>query len=142
MEDEMRYFTPIIPYLVPVLWGLSGYLGGLFSPKAQSLFSGFFWISLGFALLSGALVLVTNFQDIFSWRWDAVGFWWGLVYAMGALVFALAIYVSGSATKVVAISALYPVVTALLFFFMHHESLTLRKTAGIILAVVVGWLMA
>ena len=69
-------------------------------------------------------------------------FSFGLVYALGALTFVLAINLSGSAIKVVALSALYPIVTALLFYFLSGQSLSARKIAGIVLAVIVGWLMA
>jgi len=138
----MRYLGSIIPFLVPLLWGLGGYLGGIFSTKSTSILTGFFWITIGFAVLTVIALSVTNFQDITAWKWQLTGFSFGLVYALGALTFVLAINLSGSAIKVVALSALYPIVTALLFYFLSGQSLSARKIAGIVLAVIVGWLMA
>ena len=138
----MRYLAPIVLFLVPLLWGLGGYLGGVFSPRSPSILTGFFWTAVGFIGLAAALMLVTNFQDALAWRWQPIGFSFGLVYALGALIFVLAINLSGSTTKVVVISALYPAVTALLFYLLNGETLPTRKIVGILLAIVVGWLMA
>lgn len=139
----MRTFmATLLPYLVPITWGLSGYFGGIFSKKSTNIFSGQLWITLGFFILLAIILLATNFSAITNWQWDRTGFAFGLVYALGALVFVLAIFLSGAATKVVALSALYPAITALLFFILQGESLPARKIVGIILAVVVGYLMA
>lgn len=137
----MKYVAPVIPFMVPLFWGLGGYLGGIFSGKSEGVLTGFFWIAIGFMVLGAAIMFATNFQDAIAWKWQLTGFSFGLVYALGALSFVLAINLSGSATKVVALSALYPVVTAMLFYFLRGEALSLKKVVGITLAVVVGWLM-
>lgn len=135
------FLAMVLPYLVPIVWGLSGYFGGIFSKKANDLFAGHFWIALGFLVWSVLILSATNFNAITHWQWSGTGFAFGLVYSLGALVFVLAIALSGFATKVVALSALYPAVTALILFIFHSEPLPLRKVVGIILAVIVGWLM-
>lgn len=138
----MRAFAFILPYLVPIVWGLGGYFGGLFSKKTNSLFAGHLWITLGFLAWSAFILITTSFNDVFRWQWHWTGLALGLTYSLGGLLFILAISLSGSATKVVALSALYPAVTALILFGLHGESLPPRKIIGIFLAIVVGFLMA
>lgn len=138
----MKTLQFIIPYLVPLVWGFGGYWGGILSKKTNNLFEGHFWITLGFLAWSALILLATNFNALTRWQWHGTGMAFGLTYALGGLVFILAISLSGSATKVVALSALCPAVTALAFFFFHGETLPLKKIIGIILAIVVGWLMA
>lgn len=138
----MKYLVPVVPYLVPLFWGFGGYLAGIVTSKSPTIFTGFFWTVLGSVILSLPILLATNFQDIRLWQWRGADFLFGLWYPSGTLIFVIAIALSGSATKTVALSALYPAVTALLLFLLQGEPLSLKKIIGVILAVVVGWLMA
>ena len=130
----------LLPFLVPILWGLGGYFGGRLTQKSTNLFEGHLYITLGFIAWSILILVATGFKAVSNWQWHPVGMALGASYALGGLVFILAIFFSGSATKVVALSALYPAVTALLFFLFHGEALTLKKVIAVLLAIIVGWL--
>jgi uncharacterized membrane protein len=132
----------IFAYLVPITWGFGGYFGGLFSKKSAGIFAGHLWIAVGYIVWSVLIIITTNFNALSQWKWQGMGFLFGLVFSLGGLVFALALFMNASATKVVALSVLYPAITAFLFFIFNGETLSAKKIIGIGLAIVVGWLMA
>lgn len=138
----MKSLGFLAPYFVPLIWGISAYFGGMLAQKTNGLFEGHLWATLGFIFWSAIILASTNLQAISQWQWHGTGMAFGLAYSLGGLAFVIALNLGGSATKVVALSALYPAVTALLLFFLQGEALSSRKILGIVLAVVVGWLMA
>jgi len=65
----------------------------------------------------------------------------GICMAFGLLCFLKALTV-GAATVVVPLTALYPLVTVILSWALLRENLTPRHLAGIVLALLAGWLLS
>ncbi|MBM4293685.1 MAG: DMT family transporter [Deltaproteobacteria bacterium] len=65
----------------------------------------------------------------------------GLCMAFGLLAFFFAL-ARGEASVVVPVTALYPVVTVILSLALLQESFTLRRAAGVVLAVAAVWLIS
>lgn len=86
------------------------------------------------------------FKELSPIKLDNVpGLLWAIVTALLGISGTVVLYWllrDAPASIVIPISALYPVVTALLAFFILHEELTLVRIAGIGLAVVAIWLLS
>jgi transporter family protein len=65
----------------------------------------------------------------------------GLCMAFGLLFFFRAL-AGGAAGVVVPLTALYPLVTVILSWIVLHEDFTLRRLAGVALALVAVWLLS
>jgi uncharacterized membrane protein len=87
-----------------------------------------------------ATVLVLIFYLLWGykiWGFDRLGTLWVTIARTLGLITLIALYLAftrAEASWVVAITALYPVFTIILAFVFLHESITLHKIIGIILA--------
>ena len=66
----------------------------------------------------------------------------GLCMAFGLLFFLRALTAGGPAGVVVPFTALYPMVTVILAWTLLHEDFTLRRLAGVALALAAVWLLS
>ena len=66
----------------------------------------------------------------------------GLCMAFGLLYFLKALSAGGTASLVVPLTALYPMVTVVLSWLVLHEDFTLRRLAGVALALAAVWLLS
>jgi len=66
----------------------------------------------------------------------------GLCMAFGLLFFLQALAAGGAAGLVVPLTALYPLVTVILSWALLHEDFTLRRLAGVGLALGAVWLLS
>jgi bacterial/archaeal transporter family protein len=66
----------------------------------------------------------------------------GLCMAFGLLFFLKGLAAGGTASLVVPLTALYPMVTVVLSWLVLHEDFTLRRLAGVALALVAVWLLS
>ncbi len=123
-----------------VVWGIWGVFSKLASaharPRQMLLFQ-----SVGVIAFALVVLVIEKFKIEptaagFSWSFAA-----GFFTFIGFLTFFAALK-QGKASTVVTMSALYPVVTILLSIVFLHEKLTLRQSAGIVLALVASVLLA
>ncbi len=123
-----------------VVWGIWGVFSKLASaharPRQMLLFQ-----SVGVIAFALVVLVIEKFKIEptaagFSWSFAA-----GFFTFIGFLTFFAALE-QGKASTVVTMSALYPVVTILLSIVFLHEKLTLRQSAGIVLALVASVLLA
>lgn len=143
----MKALIPFLPFLVPLTWGLGGFFGGLHSrdiaissPNNTGL-EGLIFIGLGYILWGGLAIFMTggNVLSGLQWRGSSIAF--GLTFSLGGLLFPLAMKYSPP-TDVVAYSALYPAVAAILAFVFLHQALPIQKIIAIAFIVFGGWLLA
>lgn len=117
------------------LWGLWGFLGKIASQYMNS----YTLLLLGSL---GALVMFPVYMGLFykhlKFEWNSPGYYCaalcGMVTAFAAFFFYLAIS-KGEASRVVAITATYPAINFILASIFLNESLTLHKSAGILLTI-------
>jgi len=123
-----------------VVWGIWGVFSKLASaharPRQMLLFQ-----SVGVIAFALVVLVIEKFKIEptaagFSWSFAA-----GFFTFIGFLTFFAALE-QGKASTVVTMSALYPVVTILLSIVFLQEKLTLRQSAGIVLALVASVLLA
>ncbi len=128
--------------LLLLLWGAYG-IAGKFAVREIGL-QVLLWSPVVWVLMLPACFLI--FKELWPPRFDNfAGIGWaigaGLLGVSGTIVFYWLL--RGAPTNVVVpISALYPVVTVVLAFFILHEALTPMRIAGIALAVVAIWLLS
>ena len=116
------------------LWGVWGVFGKL---AERSLAAGTL-VLLG---ATGGLLVFPIYMAIFhrdfAFQWDKPEYYFalltGVVGSIGALFFYFAL-TQGEASRVVVVTALYPVITVLLAFFFLDEPLGWQKVIGIGLA--------
>jgi bacterial/archaeal transporter family protein len=140
---------PVIPglsgWLLPTLgalclWGVWGFL-----PKVATTYidpkSALVYEALG-GLIVGAIALtVMQFQLEFHPKGMGLAVLTGMLGLLGAFCFLIAL-TRGQVSLVATISALYPVISILLAFFLLHEPLTLRQMIGIAIAILAMILVA
>lgn len=118
-----------------VIWGIWGFLGKIASKtiEAQNLL---IISSLGSALALPITIIL--FRKYFDFPVSSSSHYLALISGflggVGALFFFFAIS-KGDASKVVVITAMYPVITIILSFFFLKEPLGLEKIIGISLAI-------
>lgn len=117
------------------LWGIWGFLGKLASNHLAARELVVFSL-LGYVLVFPVLIFIALRGMKIDWAGQ------GLKLALVAGMFSAAAYICyylaiarGEASRVVTITALYPVLTAILSFVFLHEAVTVPKIAGIICAV-------
>lgn len=119
------------------VWGLLTKVATLHLPP----FTAYLISTMGYLPIIGILLIGSGFRV----PWHAVG--WsvslaaGVCAALGLLCYYRALG-GGPAAKVVPVTALYPLVTVLLSYFLLKENLTLRHLAGIATALVAVWLLS
>ena len=117
------------------LWGLWGFFGKMASRTLSS--QGLFLVaSLG--CIAALLVCLAFYAKSHNIGWNSFvclyGFLSGIVLIVGLLFFYRAL-ATGEATRVVVITATYPLVTLMLAYFFLKEPLTMQKIIGVVLAV-------
>lgn len=123
------------------LWGLWGFLSKV---AALQLPTGAVYLLsitghlavIGFLVASGGLAIPWQPAGLAA----ALGA--GLCMAFGLLYFLKALSAGGTASLVVPLTALYPMVTVVLSWMVLHEDFTLRRLAGVALALVAVWLLS
>jgi bacterial/archaeal transporter family protein len=123
------------------LWGLWGFLSKV---AALQLPTGAVYLTsitghlavIGFLAASGGLAIPWQPAGL------AAGLGAGLCMAFGLLYFLKALSAGGTASLVVPLTALYPMVTVALSWMVLHEDFTLRRLAGVALALVAVWLLS
>ena len=125
-----------------LLWGFWGFLGKIASKSLDSQ-NLLIISSLGSAMAVPITLLLFykyfNFPVSSSPHYIALAS--GFLGGIGALFFFLAIS-KGNASKVVVITAMYPVVTIILSFIFLKESLDIQKILGLSLALVAVIILA
>lgn len=126
----------IFSLLSIIFWGISGFFMKLgtnyIDPKL-----GFFYQMLGGFLVSifTALFLISNIFNLTS----KLGFWYaflaGLTGGIGTF-FLLKAYEKGNLSIVTVLTALYPIVTILLAFFILKEKITLFQAIALVLSLI------
>lgn len=123
------------------LWGLWGFLSKV---AALQLPTGAVYLMsitghlavIGFLAASGDLVIPWQPAGL------AAGLGAGLCMAFGLLYFLKALSAGGTASLVVPLTALYPMVTVVLSWMALHEDFTLRRLAGVAFALAAVWLLS
>lgn len=139
----MKAFVAILPYLIQLSWGVGGYFGAVFSERSKNNgLDGMYWILIGYMVWCVVTLVATRGSVLSGWQWSGVGIAFALSCSFGGLLLPVALHYSESRSSVVALSALYPVVTALMLFLFRGELLTAKRVFAVFLSVVVGWLMA
>ena len=119
------------------LWGLCSKLASNYSRPRQALI----FQSVGVI----AFAVIVLMMEKFSIVWSVPGFGWaaagGFFAFVGFLTFFAALE-QGKASTVIALSALYPLVTILLSLAFLHEKLTGRQAIGIAFALIASVLLA
>lgn len=115
-----------------VFWGLWGFL-----PKITTTYlpprSAIIYEVLGAIVLAIAMLFSLNFQPQVHPIGIGLAMTTGMLGFAGAFCFLTAV-LTGPVTLVATISALYPVVSVFLAIAFLHESLTLKQSIGIALA--------
>ena len=132
----------ILAISASILWGFWGFLGKIASKSIDSQ-NLLIISSLGSAMALPITLLL--FYKYFSFPISSsphyIALASGFLGGIGALFFFLAIS-KGDASKVVVITAMYPVVTILLSFIFLKEALSVEKIIGICLALIALVLLA
>lgn len=127
--------TIVFSLLAFILWGIWGFLGKLasltLSTKQLVLFS-----IMGYVIVFPVLILVGMRNISFSWanKGFAISLLAGLISSCAYVCYYIAIS-KGEASRIVTITALYPIITCILSFVFLHEQITVTKMAGILCAV-------
>ena len=123
-----------------ILWGIWGVFSKLASNYCKPRYMLLFQCvgMLAFALLVLGLLR-------FKVEWSGPGFGWAFAGGFAAFVGFLTFFAGlekGSASTVVTLSALYPLITILLSISFLHEKLTPTQGLGIVFALVASVLLA
>lgn len=124
------WFFPIIgAWFVWGFWGFFPKQAGKFLAPVDILI----WEVVGAIILGTGALIYTGFRLNFHPVGSAYGVAAGFCGYLGTLFFLHALK-SGPVSLVVAISALYPILTIVMAYFFLHEPITLRQFVGIGLA--------
>ena len=133
----MNWFTYAL--LALILWGLWGFFPRLavnyISPKSILIFESFG------SLLVGLFVLIFTRKIELHPLSTVLSILAGITGALGALFFIIALK-KGNTYVVVAMTALYPLITIFLCYVALHEPIKFRQMLGIIFAVIAMVLFA
>jgi bacterial/archaeal transporter family protein len=117
------------------LWGLWGFL----AKTASQAMSSYTLLLLG---LLGASIMLPVYLALFArhlrFSWHNPVFYCaplsGVASALAAFFFYMAVS-KGEASRVVAITATYPIVTLILAFIFLDEQMTIQKSAGVLITI-------
>jgi len=129
--DKLTIFLISIVFLS---WGVSVFFDKLAANRIGVRGSMIYFFSMLPALLVLAFYLLWGYK---IWGFDRVGVLWitlATVLNIIALVCYFLVFTKAEASWAVAVTALYPICTVILAFVFLHESITLHKIIGIILA--------
>ena len=129
----------IITFLLFGLWGFFGKVASRsLTPQNLLLISNIGWVSI----LPFFYIL---YRKYFALEWGNHDFYFallsGLAGSAGALFFYFALD-KGDTTRVVAITAAYPLVASILSFIVLHESITPLKIGGLFLTIIGIYLLS
>lgn len=134
---KIWYFYAVMTVVTWGLWGVFSKLASNYTKPRQALLFQTVGV-IAFALL---VLVLENFKI----EWNFAGFSWAALGGFFAFVGFLTFFAAlekGSASTVVTLSALYPLVTILISIAFLHERLTTRQGVGIALALVASALLA
>ena len=123
-----------------ILWGL----WGLFAKMASASMpprTVFTWVMVGAVMTAIISVLLIGWEGTTTPSGIVYSLLAGAGIVLGEVAFLYAISNSG-ASIVVTITALYPLVTIVLAFFVLHEAVSLRQAGGILLGLLSIGLLA
>jgi len=122
------FIFSIITFLLWGLWGFLGKLAGSHMSDKSLLFSGI----MAFVFVLPLVWLIYPEGKVFDIKniYHYIGLLSGLAGGLGVVFFYAALK-RGDASKVVVLTALYPLVTVILSFFILHEKITVYKVIGI-----------
>jgi transporter family protein len=127
-------------------WGVFGLIAKLaanrLSPANAVLFDTFGVALVGIVGAVYFFFFVPGFQIETRLGPAALGMLTGITGLFGTIFLLLALGRGGQASIVVPLTALYPLLTAVLAFLILHESISLRQGLGMAFALVAIWLMA
>lgn len=126
-------FFSLICLLIYGVWGfLAKFISAELNAPSMLIYS-----LLGSAL--GIPIYIFSYRNSFSFQWENgwtyLAILVGMFTSLGAFFFFNAI-AQGEASKVVVITSLYPIITAILAFIFLQESITLTKIIGILFCLV------
>ena len=125
------YIFIILSFLSYSVWG---FFNGVVN-KNMDPFSGLFYSSIGY-MISGLIGLIfINFQPKTSLISLFSALSLGLATGLGGLFLLLAIRNFGNTSMLVALTATYPLMTAMLNYFIFSEVLSMRQIFGCFLSV-------
>jgi len=138
-EDFLKtwYFYAIMTVVTWGLWGVFSKLASNYTKPRQALL----FQTVGVLAFAGIVL----FMERFKIEWNTAGFTWAALGGFFAFVGFLTFFAAlekGSASTVVTLSALYPLVTILISITLLHEELNTRQGIGIVLALIAGALLA
>jgi len=119
------------------VWGLLTKVATLYLPP----YVAYMISTLGYLPIIGFLLVDAGFRV----PWHPIG--WsvsvaaGACAALGLLCYYRAL-AGGAAARVVPLTAMYPVVTVILSYFLLKENITFRHLAGIVAALAAVWLLS
>ena len=124
------------------LWGLWGFLGK-FASRSISSYNLLLLGSLGALIMFPVYLSLFSKHLKFIWNNPAyyAAFFGGVSSAIAAFFFYLAVS-KGEASRVVAITATYPVVTFVLASIFLEERLTIEKSAGVLSSIIGIYLLS
>jgi transporter family protein len=127
------------PWLPPALFALFNFgLWGLFTKMAVLSIdakSALIYQTLGVLLISIVMLSTLNFKPTVEVKGIAYSLLTGAAYGIGCLFYFIAAS-KGKIINVVTLTALYPLVTIVLAFFLLKETVHLKQALGIMLALV------
>lgn len=119
------------------LWGLFGKLSVLYiDPKSALVFQ-----TAGVLVLGLITLTMLGFKPAFDGKGSSLGILTGLAYAAGCLFFFIAAS-KGKTITVVTLTALYPLITIILSYFILRETINLKQCIGVLLALAAIYLMS
>ena len=123
----------IYSILALITWGFWGFFPKIAVMHIDAKSAAFFEVLGG--LLFGILILfIANFKLQANLYGITFGILTGFAALLGGLFFLLALSSGSKVSVVVVITALYPIITILLSFFVLHETITMKQGIAMILA--------
>lgn len=119
------------------LWGFFSKLALLYIDAKSALV----FQTVGVMVVGFITLMLLDFKPAVDFRGLSFGLLTGLAYGIGCLFYLIAAD-KGKVTTVVTLTALYPLVTIILSYFILKEAVTAKQCAGIMLALVAIFLMA
>lgn len=125
------WLFPALSFLSYAVWGM---LNGISNEKLEP-YSALFYSSFGYLFAGFISLFFIGFQPKFSMIGISTGFCLGAATGLGGFFLLLAIDKFSNTSLLVALTALYPIGTVLLSYFLLNETLTTRQMIGCILSV-------
>ncbi len=120
--------------LALIAWGLWGFFPKL-ATKYLDVKSIFIYELIGVAVIGIAVLAIEGGVPNFSYKGFIFAILTGAAGSLGALFFLFALK-KGIASVVVALTALYPLISLVLLYLIIREPLTLKQALGIVFALV------